>query len=871
MEYKDTLFMPKTSFEMKGNLKQKDPLFIKKTNNLLNKINDSKTGSLFVLHDGPPYANGNIHVGHALNKILKDIIVREKLLNNRPVDWRIGFDTHGLPIENKIQQLGFKVSEIGKEEYLIKAKEYVLEQVKNQIEQFKSFNMFTDYKKRYVTLDPKYEKAEIEIFHAMLNKDLVYQDLKPVYWSWSSVTALAEAEIEYVDKESDSIFVKFKLNDLNILIWTTTPWTLSANVALAFGKDIQYSVYELHNEKYVLAESLKGVLENKMDVEFKFVKNFNPQDYIGQEAINPLNGNKSKLVFGHHVTIDGGTGIVHIAGGHGEDDFIITKENNIDLIVVIDDKGHMQNAGKYDGMFYLKANKEILADLKEGLLFSSKFTHSVPIDWRTKKPVVYRATKQWFVSISKIKDELIKNIKEAKWFPSWGEQRLIDMTENRNDWGISRQRLWGVPIPIIYDENKKPIINKELQENIEKLYEEQGILGWHKVEIKDLLPSSIPFVEGMIKEMDILDVWFDSGSSFNALNINKADLYLEGNDQYRGWFNSSLITSTVLNGQAPYRKVITHGFVTDGKGDKMSKSSGNVIDPLEITSTTGADILRLWVASSDYTDNVKISEDILKQVQTDYRKIRNTIRFMLGSISGYDNSTEVNTSISKAILSNISTSFHKIKEFYKKNEYVSIMKEIMNQLNNGAISIYNEISKDIIYIQRENDPRRREAQYVISTGLQMLLYTLAPFIPTTIEEAYETLLNKEESIFLTNHPTIDFKSKELLSDFNDIRTVVNKAIEELKEVKKSQEVSIVLSLPKELEIWKQNLKGNLLIADISFEEGELKVISAKKAKDFHKCERCWRFFPKAEISNENICDSCSEIVKFLNPTIKERV
>lgn len=853
--------MPNTNFEMRGNLKEKDSYFIQRTEDLFNKINTVKKGKEFILHDGPPYANGNIHLGHALNKILKDILIRDQLLRDRPVNMKPGWDTHGLPIENQIQKKGLKVFDIGKEKYLLEAKKYALSQVKKQEEQFKKLNLFFNFKEKYLTLSNDYLKAEIEIFHSLLNQGLVYQDLKPVYWSWSSKTALAEAEIEYKKVIDEAIYVKFKFNNLNLIIWTTTPWTLTANVALAFGKNIKYGIYQYENEEIVIADVCKFLLEEKLKTELLRLNDFNIAKYIEQEAINPINLHKSKLVWGHHVTTDSGTGIVHIAGGHGIDDFKIVKENNLELLVVLNSKGHMQNTKKYDDIFYLKANKEIIKDLKQNLLFKSSIKHSVPVDWRTKKPIVFRATKQWFISIKKIEKKLIENIEKVTWLPQWGKEKLIKMTREREDWGISRQRLWGVPIPIIYDKDNAPIINLELQKNIEDLFAEKGKSGWYKKEIKDLLPKNLKYDKEMKREEDILDVWFDSGSSFHALGIKKADVYLEGNDQYRGWFNSSLINSTALNNNPPYKKVITHGMITDGKGQKMSKSLGNTIDPLEIVSKFGGDILRLWVASSNYKDNVHISDEIINQVSLDYRKLRNTIRFMLGTTSDYikDDNIKISSLILQSIKDDISNSWKKIDNFYLNNDYVNIIKEILNQVYSGSISYLNEYAKDIVYIHSKEWLSRKETQKIIKYGLDFLLFSLAPIIPTTIEEAYLTT-NLKETFWFEKYPKIDNIKFGNYSEFEKIKFHSNKIIELLKKTKKinrSQEVELDIFLPENLKHWSKDLHNLLFVAKVNIKEGKLHIIG-KKFKG-NKCERCWKHF--LVLNKENLCDICSKVLK----------
>lgn len=868
-DFKDTLNMPQTEFEMRGNLTKKDPEFIKfwEEKDIINKTQGrDKT---FILHDGPPYANGNIHVGHALNKIIKDIIVRERMIAGYSVDWRAGWDTHGLPIEVMIQKNGANLGEMGLEAYLKKARNYALTQVEKQQKQFRSLAITADFTNKYMTLLPKFEASEIKVFHKMLNEKLAYQDLKPINWSWSSQTALAEAEIEYKDVESYSIYVKFKLNEeLSILIWTTTPWTLPANVALAFGERINYSVVEVDGEKLVIANDLIGTLSIETKKEFKVVESFDPSKIIGEKAINPINGAESLITFGHHVTTEAGTGIVHIAGGHGADDYIITKENNLPLVVVTDDRGIQQNSGKYDGQFYLKNEPIIIEDLTAngGLLHHSKFVHSHPVDWRTKKPIIYRATKQWFVSIDKVKDSLIKETENVKWKPVWGGKRLAKMTQDRDDWCISRQRVWGVPIPVIYDSNDQPIVNTELQSNIEAIFAEKGVYGYLTTNIKDLLPASITFEKGMRKETDTLDVWFDSGTAHQYLTPGvQSDIYVEGTDQFRGWFNSSFITGNIMNGMSPYKEILTHGFVTDGKGEKMSKSKGNVMDPLKITGSYGADILRLWAASSDFTDNLKISDEIIKQVASEYRKIRNTIKFILGNLHDFDDSQPELSKATAAVKSNLVTVWNVAKEAFVERNFNAGIKAIMNELTSGSISWLTEYAKETIYVYEADAVEKLEVQSILKFALEVILYVLAPVLPVTVEEAFQSLVaDKDASIFLTTFEINESGSTEAWKEFNSIRNLINKEVEvirESKKLKKIGEAHIELSLPQELTSWNdEKLKATLLVGKLDVVEGEFKA-TAKVFENSFKCERCWKMVDS--INTDEVCTRCAHVLKTL--------
>ncbi len=866
--------MPKTSFEMRGNLKQKDPLFIAKEekNNLYERLNPQ--GERFILHDGPPYANGDLHVGHALNKILKDIIVRQKILEGYKVEWIFGWDTHGLPIELAVMKEKAFDRATPIETKLKAFRNYAFKQQERQQKQFKKFALLTNYDKKYLTLTNDYVTKEVEVFYEMLNQGIVYQDLKPVYWSWASHTALAEAEIEYKDVESNSLYVGFKLNDdLSALIWTTTPWTLLANVAIAFGRKIAYGVYLINNKKYVVAKELVSSLANQLKQPIDFVQDFDPEAFINQEAINPLTNNASKIVYGFHVTTESGSGIVHIAGGHGEDDFQIVKENHLPLVVAINEKGNIIVDSPYKDLFYLDAEDVIIKDLtkNQSLVYHHPFTHSYPHDWRSKKPIVYLATKQWFVSLKSIKTDLLNQIKLVKWEPNWGEKRLYKMIEDRDDWCISRQRSWGVPIPIVFDENNKPIIDLKLQKAIKDGFNKGGIYWWKQLDLKTFMQeNNFDYHSDFRKETDILDVWFDSGVSNYVLYPNEiSDLILEGNDQFRGWFNSSLITGFIMKHKAPYKAVISHGFVTDSKGQKMSKSIGNVIDPMQVIETSGIDILRLWVAKSNYKDNLKISDEILNQAINDYKKIRNTFKFLLGSVKSWNlEKSQTLSIIDRITLYRLQKLLEVVNQKQKTYNFNNILKEILTEISTGSIAYYLDYGKDFLYTHALNAPTRKNVVYVQSKILELLIYLLAPIIPVTVAEAF-SFVNELDSPLLATYNFNDLKGENLEKislELEQLREAVNKQIEQLRQdkiISSSLEVELTLTLPKEFSLQNpKELIQALMVANVIINQGEKLAVKANKNNDFIKCERCWKYFDPIEMVND-ICKNCQKTIEDL--------
>ena len=701
-EWKDTLLMPQTKFEMKAGLTSKEPEYRKfwDENNIYEKALELNEGNeRMFLHDGPPYANGSLHVGHALNKIIKDIIVRNQSMNGKYTPFVYGWDTHGLPIENKmLSEFKMTKDDMDKVSLRKEAAKYAKKQVDIQASQFAKMSLFPNLENRYLTLDKEFEVGQLELLKKMLMSKVAYKGLKPVYWSPSSQSALAEAEVEYENHVSPQVIVAFKVAkgnkvisvDDNLLIMTTTPWTFIANSGVAVGNNFDYDVIESNNKKYVVASELtNNVMELVKIKDFKITKTVKGSELIGIEYLRPIRRDKTgPVISGHHVTTDAGTGLVHMAPLFGEDDYIIGKKAGLEMIMHVDGKGNFNSeAGKYEGMFYADANKEIGIFLEsQGELLSLKFLkHSYPHDWRTHKPVIYRGTPQWFVSIKDKKQEILDALSKVTSTPEWGVERISNMIRNRDEWTISRQRTWGVPIIVFYDENNKIILEEKIFDYVIKLVSEHGSDIWWEKSTDELLPKEYRGRK-WTREMDIMDVWFDSGSShitpqtrgkrFENLNGTK-EIYFEGSDQYRGWFNSSLINSVIYRGDSPYKKLISHGFVLDGKQQKMSKSKGNVIDPLSIINKNGADVLRLWAANSEYTSDVSISNEIIKQNIEIYRRIRNTTRFMLGNLFDFDESMKMELSgIHKLIEEKIENFKYEVSNSYSEYKFQNVVKTL---------------------------------------------------------------------------------------------------------------------------------------------------------------------------------------------------
>lgn len=921
-DYNTTLNLPKTDFSMRGNLPQKEPTMIsdwESGRTYYKMIEKNKSLPKYVLHDGPPYANGDIHMGTALNKVLKDIIVKQKNMSGCCSPYIPGWDTHGLPIELKVlKQMGVENGAVPPVELRKKCNEYAHSQVANQMSEFKRLGVWGDFDDPYLTLKPEFEAREVEIFGEMFRKNYIYKGLKPVYWCPDCQTALAEAEIEYANDPCHSIYVKFKVADdkgkftamgldldkTYFVIWTTTTWTLPGNLAICVGPEYDYTVVKANGENYIMAAELAPVAMKAKGVEDYTTEGcFKGSELEYMTAEHPFMGRKSLVIVGDHVTLESGTGCVHTAPGFGVDDFEVCKKYpEIGITVPVDAKGILtEEAGKYKGLKTDEANKVIAKDLEEsGALFAlEKIVHQYPHCWRCNSPIIYRATEQWFCSVNGFKDEAVKAIESVKWIPAWGEDRIKGMVRDRSDWCISRQRTWGVPIPIVYCKDcGKPIVTDETIKAISDMFKAEGADAWWIKEPAEFIPSTVKCECGcgeFTKEYDIMDVWFDSGVSHTAVMEQHkglswpADLYLEGADQYRGWFQSSLLTSVVYKGSAPYKAVCTHGWVVDGEGKTMHKSLGNGIAPNEITDVYGADILRLWVASSDYHSDIRISQPILKQLSEAYKKIRNTARFILGNLGngkGFNPDTDCVsddklTELDKWALMRLDSLIDKVNEGYNTFDFHIAFHAIHNFCVTDMSNFYLDIIKDRLYCEKEDSEVRRAAQTAMYRILSAVARLAAPIISFTAEEIWtympHTSKDDKESIFLNQMPEksgIEF-SDEFVSKWDFIystRETVNKVLEEKRNEKligKSLEANIIIhcgeSLYEKYNALTEELKDILIVSGVSAskdgndEVPEIEVIKAEG----EKCERCWSYSNTVGSDSEHptLCARCAAVVK----------
>jgi isoleucyl-tRNA synthetase len=927
-DYGATLNLPKTSFQMKANLPNKEPKFIKmwQEQEIYFKGIDKDKPS-FILHDGPPYANGEIHIGHALNKILKDIILKYKRLRGYNAPYIPGWDTHGLPIELKVtEKLGSKAKEMTPAEIRELCAEYAKKWVGIQREGFVRLGVLGDWENPYLTLKPEYEAKQLEVFGELYENGYIFKGLKPIYWSPVTETALAEAEIEYKNVSSPSIYVKMKANqdlldrigmteETWVVIWTTTPWTLPANVAISLNPDFEYGVYKTEKGNLILGKDLAEQAFSAMEIEnYELIKEFVGRDIERTTYQHPFLDRTGLVILGTHVTADAGTGCVHTAPGHGQDDYVVGTRYGLPVISPINHKGVLtEDAGQFAGLFYAKANKEICAYL-EGtgdLLKLKMIEHSYPHDWRSKTPVIFRATEQWFVNVegSDIRERALKALDDVTFIPAWGRNRIGSMLETRPDWCISRQRVWGVPIPVFYNvATGKEIFNRDILNRIIEIVKKEGTIAWVKYSAEELIGEellekyNLKGVE-LRKETNIMDVWFDSGVSHRAVLETRgdllhrpADLYLEGSDQHRGWFQTSLLTSIGSTHDAPFKNILTHGFVNDGEGKKMSKSVGNTVVPADVIKVYGADILRLWCASVDYREDVKISDNILKQMAEAYRRVRNTARYILGNSNDFNPNTdrvpyEQLMEIDKWALHKLEVLKRKVTENYDKYEFYNLFQDIHYFAGVDMSAFYLDIIKDRLYTEGTNSIERRSAQTVMTEILVTLTKMIAPILSFTAEEIWETLpevLKDRESVLLTDwykendeylNPEIENKWIEIIK----VRKEANKSLEKARQGKdriigNSLDAKVMLhstdaEIQKFLVENREKLELALIVSEVeivenideTFTKGEeatdlyIKVLHAEG----EKCERCWKYSKEIGKDPEHptLCPRCASVLK----------
>ncbi|EAI4812100.1 isoleucine--tRNA ligase [Campylobacter lari] len=920
MDYKDTLLLPNTTFAMRANLAELEPKRFDKwfeNNYAYEKMKQKRQGvsESFTLHDGPPYANGHLHIGHALNKILKDIIIKMHYFQGKKVRFTPGWDCHGLPIEQQVEvKLKDKKQNLSKKQIRELCREHAREFVNIQRDEFKSLGVIADWDEPYLTMKNAFEADIYKALCKIAKKGLLLERSKPVFWSWAAKSALAEAEVEYEEKEDYSIYVAFNLDEASCkklgvenakaVIWTTTPWTLPANQAISLNPNEKYIITK---EGYIFAKALLENMINKNFTQGEIQKELLGSEFENLSAINPLNQRKSTLILGEHVLMDGGTGLVHTAPGHGEDDYYVCLKYNIEVIMPVDDGGcydetlrakgllpeHLLN--EFIGLHIFKANERILELLGKNLLESSKFTHSYPFCWRTHKPVIYRATKQWFILMDEkkldgksLRELALEQLNSVKFYPESGVKRLSSMIENRPDWCISRQRDWGVPIAFFRDKKSQEVVfDDDVLDHLVEIFEANGADAWWDLEIKDLLPPNSKYDPNNLEKVyDILDVWFDSGSTWEAVLNSKrydageyqASMYLEGSDQHRGWFQSSLLISTAINHKTPYKNILTHGFTVDEKGQKMSKSKGNVILPQNVAKNYGVEILRLWIMLSDYSTDLKISDNILKQVSEQYRKIRNTIRFLLANTNDIEFVETKNfTLLDKWILMRAKMAFEICENAFEKYEFSKGFSVLLNFLSADLSGIYLDICKDRLYCNAKDDSKRVSAQSAMVLIARKLFALLAPSLTYTIDEALEhanvaikenakdvfDLLNKqgfeyeykiEDELFIKSREKffeiIDGLKKDKIIKSTlelSLQTSANELLsEDLEEIADWFMVSVVESIDE------QKALAEFKIDNIGF-----KIVKSS----LNKCPRCWKFLAKEDGC---LCPRCNGVEKAKN-------
>lgn len=918
--YQKTLQLPVTDFPMRGNLPKREPEMLERWDKedyygQLQDLGEKQDRPTYVLHDGPPYANANIHMGTALNKVLKDFVMRSRSLMGYQVPYVPGWDTHGLPIElHAVRSLGKRREEMSVAEFREYCASYAMEQMDIQRKQFRRLGVWGDWQNPYLTLNPEYEGEQIKVFGEMMEKGYVYKALKPVYWCSDCQTALAEAEIEYDDHRSPSIYVRFSVKDgLGILpeedtyfvIWTTTPWTIPANLAIALHPYFEYVLVQTEKGKLIIAKELAETVLEELDLTAtELLGEFKGADLEGIITTHPLFERDSTIILGDHVTLEAGTGCVHTAPGHGHEDYVVGIQYDLPILSPVDAQGYFTDeAGQYSGLDLDEGNKVVVADLEKiGALLKLDFVdHSYPHCWRCKDPVIYRSTDQWFVSIDQFRDNMLKSIEQVEWIPSWGIDRIKGMVADRADWCISRQRIWGVPIPVLYCTCGKTIASPDTIEYISDIFKHEGSNAWYTRTPEELLPEGYrcPSCGGnsFEKETDTMDVWFDSGVSHRAVLTTRpelswpCDLYLEGSDQHRGWFQSSLSTSVATTGKAPYKAVLTHGMVVDGEGKKMSKSVGNVVGPEEVWKKYGADLLRLWVASAEFRGDIRISNDILKQLSEAYRRIRNTARFILGNLHDFDPTTnmvpfEEMEELDRWALMKLAKLSNRMKTAYEKYDFHIAYYAAHQFCSVDLGSFYLDVLKDRLYCDEANSKERRSVQTAFLIIIKELTQLLAPILTFTAEEIWDHIpqhVKNEKSVHFTTwedlpEEYLDEELNDRWHEFLEIRRIVSKGLELARTDK-------VIGAANEAHVTiYANQEFQKILSSFSDELRLLFIVSSVEIKDFQegsdalygedgiavdvehahgeKCERCWKTFSELAEDPEHsgICQRCLEAI-----------
>lgn len=926
MEYKETLNLPTTKFPMRGNLPQREPDTISRWHKekiyeqILERHRDQTP---FVLHDGPPYANGHLHIGHALNKILKDIIIKSKSMSGHLCHYVPGWDCHGLPIEHQVDKdLGKKKAQMSQAEIRQACRRYAEKFIAIQRDEFVRFGVFAEWERPYLTMNYPYEGEIVRaLSHFVANETLV-KSKKPIYWCAPCSTALAEAEVEYEDESSPSIYVKFNLiEDLSdkypflagcetsLVIWTTTPWTIPANLAVCLHPDLEYVALKTEQGVLIVADGLKETFISEAEIkEVEVLGSIEASELENCHCRHPLYNRNSLVILGNHVTLEAGTGCVHTAPGHGQDDYEVGLRYNLEVYAPIDDRGCFTDEVEFfAGEFVFAANPNVIEKLKEfGKLIAEKpISHSYPHCWRCKKPIIFRSTEQWFISMEKegLREKTLAAINQVKWIPSWGRERIYGMIENRPDWCVSRQRIWGVPITVFNCEKCGQVIaDEKIMLKIADLFTEHGADIWFENEAAYFLPDNFTCAacgaSEFTKEGDILDVWFDSGVSFAAVLQNRdylggipADLYLEGSDQHRGWFHSSLLAAVGITGKAPYKSVLTHGFVVDGKGKKMSKSSGNVVAPEKVIKRYGAEILRLWVAAQDYRDDIRISDEILSRLVEAYRRIRNTFRFLLGNLSDFKPTTDTVAydelqEIDRYILHELQILQKRVRKAYDDYEFHTIYHTVHNFCAITLSSFYLEVGKDRLYTLRADSPVRRSTQTTLYTVLNTLVRLCAPILAFTTEEVWPHMPESKagESVHLCEFLDLppEYENNELAATWDELLVLRRQVLKELEGARMEKVIGNSLEARVELKAkgraaellkrYQEQLADIFIVSQVSLnlladdENGsddnpELKI--EVKPASGNKCNRCWCYSKElttADAEFPDICPKCLQQV-----------